>query len=159
MKPFLITLTYRVPQASGRRDDVELERGLAGAQVRTRWADDVLEVEIWEEALKPSDAVAVGYRQITDLWPDVWATRDLTPSSADTQDRASGDDDDRVPGDQDRAACVPGGGTGMLVLESVSWQYSHGGEGLAGVREPRRPAPSPGHLAAALEVPDAVNMR
>jgi hypothetical protein len=42
-----------------------------GHTLTSRGTDDTLEVEVWERALRPSDAVTRANRRLTDLWPKV----------------------------------------------------------------------------------------
>jgi|NGEPerStandDraft_6_1074524.scaffolds.fasta_scaffold90135_2 hypothetical protein len=161
MKLYLVTLVYRLPAAPGRRDESALRRGLGRAHASSLWTDDVLEVEVWERAARPSDALAMANRRLTQLWPYAWTAQDPPLESADPQHPASSEDGDGLRRKQDPTRRTPTGASDMLVLHSVSWQYSDhdDGAGLAGVHEPRRPTPSPGHLAAALEVPQDAIMR
>jgi hypothetical protein len=156
MRSYLVTLVYRLPAVAGRREASALERGLGHAHVSSCWTDDTLEVEVWAQAPSPSDAVALSHRRVTNVWPNAGTTRDPAPSMADDlQEPASTGDGHQASDGQDPTRGTPSRATDMPELHSVSWQHSghDGPAGLAGVHEPRRPAPSSGHLAAALTVP------
>jgi hypothetical protein len=132
MRIYLVTLVYRLPAVPGRREVSVLERRLGQAHASSSWTDGTLEVQLWAQAPRPSDAVALAHRRVADLWPTAGTARHPT---------------DDVP--EVRPA------TERPELRAVSWQYV-GNDGPAdpgGVREPRRPAPSSGHLAAALTIP------
>jgi len=130
LRLYLVTLTYRLPPAPREGTSATLPTALGEAYVGDRWTDDSVEIKIWQRAPSPSDAVGLANRRFLGLWPVVGA-----------------DDDPRAPGDD---------ATGTPVLHSAAWEAAdEDADGLAGVREPRPPSPSPGHLAASLDVPRA----
>ena len=130
LRLYLVTLTYRLPPASRRGTSATLPTALGEAYVGDRWTDESVEIKLWQWAPGPSDAVGLANRRFLGLWPVVGP-----------------DDDPRAPGDD---------ATGTPVLQSAAWEAAdEDADGLAGVREPRPPSPSPGHLAASLDVPRA----
>lgn len=148
----LVNLTYEVtPERVADGPAIGVLAPLWGKGHRVSvWDRGRLIVLVRVKAESQDHAVALVDAKVRSLWPQVGSGRLIVLSSWAAPDRVpAGVRVRRTPRWQ--AAASPS------VVESSTWfddgPDDDGFGGTAGVREPRRPNPPPGHLSAALDVP------